>query len=450
MALGYEHRHDYIKDVPSEDAQTGNLYNYSSGSITEGNDNVDEVYGELSIPFLRDKPGFRDLELNLSGRYTHYRSYGSDFTYHINAQWAPVDVLRFRGNYGTSFRAPNLFEQYVADQTGFYGADVDPCSGFGTAYHPGDTVYDNCLAALTPILGANAVNYLAQAGPEVITRGGHGLLDAEHSRSWGFGGVLTLPPTVANFSFAVDYWNVRVKGEITTLANLVLDRCYESDDFPDNQYCDLISPRRPATDPHPGTLAEFLNPYLNVSEQSASGIDFDVRYQTHIANGTFVLRGQATRNLHQYYQLFDTDPKTDYNGTLGTQGFGAGPKWVGNLDLEYTVPSGNVTFHYGVQYVGPQDSTELAGTANAPFLGVVDVDLHAETYWEHGISVQVKFQDVGQVTLGVNNLFNALPPMISSFPTSAGQYPRIGNYANSSNYDLVGRSVFLNFTRKFG
>jgi outer membrane receptor protein involved in Fe transport len=447
-AIGFEHRSDYINDIPSEAAQNGTLYNYSSAGITKGKDKVNEVYGEISIPLIKEKPFFYDLQLDASARYTHYRSYGSDVTYHLNGQWAPAEFLRFRGNYGTSFRAPNLYEQYVADQTGFFPGSSDPCNGFGQQ-DPSTNVYKNCLAELTPILGAAAVNYIATAGPQVTTRGGAGLLKAEHSTSYGFGAVLTMPREVADLSLAIDYFHIKVKDEVAVLYTTILSRCYEADDFPNNAYCDLIDPRRPATDPQKGTLASFLNPYLNVSAQSVEGIDFDMRYATGVFGGRFVAQGKATRMLHQRYKLFAEEESFDYNGTLGVQGFGAGPKWVANLDLRFTT-SDDMTFRWGVSYVGPQDSTDLAGQAVAPLgLGKVNTDLRAEHYWNHGASIQWRWKNIGQFTIGVNNIFNANPPVISNFPTSAGQYTRIGNYFNSSNYDLLGRSVFFNVTRQF-
>jgi outer membrane receptor protein involved in Fe transport len=451
-AIGYEHRYDYINDVPSLAAQNATLYNYSSAGITTGSDVVDEIYGELNIPLVKDKPFFEDLELNLSGRYTHYRSYGSDFTYHINGQWAPSEVIRFRANYGTSFRAPNLFEQFVADQTGYYGGGVDPCNGFATAYAVGTTRYNNCLAALTPILGnAGALNFINQNSVKVITQGGAKLgLDAETSKSWGVGGILTIPREIADISFAVDYWNITVSNEVYTLGNIVLDRCYDSTDFPNNKYCDLIAPRLPAGDRYAGTLDYFNNPYLNVARQKASGIDFDLRYQTGLWNGKFVLKVQATRNLHQIFQLFSTDTPVDYNGTLGYQGAGAGPKWVGKLDIDYTFPGDKVRIHYGLTYVGKQDSTDLIGPFTAPFgLGPVNTDFVAQTYWKNDIAVQYKFDQVGTFTLGVDNLFDVKPPTVSQVPASNGLYTRIGNFFNSSNYDYYGRQVFVNFTRTF-
>ena len=95
------------------------------------------------------------LELDVSGRYTDYKSYGSDFTYHAGAQWAPVREVRFRGNYGTNFRAPNLYEQFVADQSWLLSATaLDPCELSRGNQRRASTIYDNCLAELTAALGS--------------------------------------------------------------------------------------------------------------------------------------------------------------------------------------------------------------------------------------------------------------------------------------------------------
>ena len=452
-AIGYEHRNDKINDVPSLAGQANGIYNFTSSGVTRGSDRVDEVYGELGIPILADRQFARLLELNLSGRYTNYKSYGSDFTYHINAQWAPNEFIRFRGNYGTSFRAPNLFEQFVGDQIGFLGGGVDPCNLFGQTRAPTDTVYQNCLAELTPILGAaGALNYFAISGPRAITRGGGDRLKAETSTSWGLGAILTVSPGDVDLSFSVDYWNITVKDEVFILNNLILNRCYEAEDFPNNEYCDLIGPRLqgPAAGPFSGTLDFFVNPYLNIARQKVSGIDFDLLMGTEIAGGKFALKATATRNIHQQFQLFEGAPLQEFNGTLGTQGFGAGPKWVADMNVQYTLPSGNITFRYGIKFVGKQDSTDLVGPFVAGLgVGPVDTDFVAEFYWEHAAAIQFRIEDLGEFTLGVRNLFNEKPPTISQIPVSRGRYARIGNYFNSSNYDYVGRSVFLNVSRKF-
>jgi iron complex outermembrane receptor protein len=446
-AVGVEHRRDHLNDQPGAERAAGELLNFGTASPTIGSDQVTEAYAELNVPILKDRPFVNLLEVDGSGRYTHYKSYGSDFTYHLSGQWAPVSALRFRGNYGTNFRAPNLYEQYVADEVGFYGAALDPCAEFGTRYAPGDTVYQNCLAALTPILGANAVNFAPPGGSiQVTTTGGHGLLKAEKAKTYGFGTVITVPPHIADFSLAVDYWHVKVKGEVGTLGNLILNFCYEATDFPNNPYCALIGPRLTAAQvPVPGqagTIGSFQNPYLNISQQIASGIDFDARYAARVFGGQFSTQLQATRNIHQKLEYFPGQGLTEYNGTLGYPGQNGGPKWVATLDTRFKT-SNNITVRWGAKYVGPSESEPnniTIGGQPATF------DLKAERYWEHGASVQVLWKDIGQITVGMNNIFNAKPPTISD---DRSGFPRIGNFFANGPYDYRGRSVFVNITRTF-
>jgi len=162
--------------------------------------------------------------------------------------------------------------------------------------------------------------------------------------------------------------------------------------------------------------------------------------------------------LQQKTEFFPGQGLQDFNGTLGYPGNGSGPHWVGTLDTRFTT-SNDITFRWGVQYVGPSSSTPLSlhlttlpdgnlapcvvGTANC---NAVDFDLKAERYWEHGASVRFQWRNIGQFTFGVNNVFNAKPPKISD----DGQgFPRIGNFFANGPYDYRGRSIFANVTRSF-
>jgi outer membrane receptor protein involved in Fe transport len=442
FALGAEYRHDKIADIPSEAAVTGNLYNYSSAGITKGTDEVWEVFGELRVPLLKEKPFAYELNLTGSARYTHYKSYGSDTTYRAGVSWAPIREIRFRGNYGTAFRAPNLYEQFVADQSGFYGAGIDPCDEFAARSAPGQPLYDNCLADLAPILGsAGALNYIDVNGVQVFTRGGKGNLKAEKSKSWGVGVIFEAP--FADASLAIDYFNIEVRGEVNLLNNDILNRCYESEEFKGgNIYCSFIAPREPVQ----GSLVSFINPYLNIAKQRASGIDFSARFAHEIGPGKLTINGRATRNLKQEFQQFAEEEAFNYNGLLGYQDTVGGPKWVGDVDLRYDV--GDFTFRWGVEYVGKMDSTKAFDPP--VFRGeLVQADLKASAYWEHSASVQWQWDKVGQFTLGVKNLFNEKPPIIGQHSDTSAQFPMIGNYFNYSGYDFIGRSVFVNVTRSF-
>lgn len=456
-AFGFEHRRDSIDDIPSVERQEGLLNGFGTAGRTKGSDKVTEAFGELQLPVLRDQPFAELLEVSASARWTHYESYGSDVTYALGAQWAPIENIRFRGNYGTNFRAPNLYEQFIADQIGFYSATVDPCDAFAAISQPGDTLYENCLAALTPILGADAVNYETSGGSvQVTTTGGRDVLKAEKATTWGLGVVLTAPKSFADLTLAIDYFNIEVRGEVSTLGNLLLNFCYESEDFPNAPECAFIGPREPDEGQvSAGQLTTLQNPYLNIARQQARGIDFDARYATPLWGGRFETQLQATRMLKQATENFEGGGLDDFNGQLGYPGAGAGPKWVGSLDTRFTT-SNDITFRWGIKYVGkaedPQDpfgltqggSTCTIGTPNC-FEAVYD--LKAEQYWEHGASVQWLWKEVGQFTVGMNNIFNEKPPTISSFPN--GITPRIGNFFGNGPYDYRGRSFFVNVTRSF-
>lgn len=461
-AFGFEHRHDKIDDEPSPERLAGTLYGYGLAQATRGSDMVNEAYAEVQLPFIADKPFFNLLELDASGRYTHYQSYGSGWTYSLRGEWAPVSGIRLRGNYGTNFRAPNLYEQFVADQIGFYPGSLDPCDEFGTKTSPSTNTYKNCLAELTPILDDpstpqnEALNYFTSGSIQVTTSGGRGVLKAEKATTWGFGTVLTMPKRIADLSLAIDYWDIRVRGEVGNLGNLILNFCYQADDFPSNPYCAFINGRNSASDTHPGEITSFRNPYLNIAQQRASGIDFDARYATGLLGGQFSTQLQATRNTRQATEYFPGDGLTDYNGKLGYPGAGAGPKWVGTLDTRFTTNSG-ITFRWGVKYVGEAHDTltdpvflTMGGVSCAegsPGCYQATYDLKAEAYWEHGFSVQFRWKDVGEFTFGVNNAFDAKPPKLSA--AQEDNAPRLGNYFANGPYDYYGRSFFMNVTRSF-
>jgi iron complex outermembrane receptor protein len=149
----------------------------------------------------------------------------------------------------------------------------------------------------------------------------------------------------------------------------------------------------------------------------------------------------------------------EFNGTIGYPGLPGGAKWVATLDTRFTLPN-SIKFRWGVKYVGPEDSSRLANPiflnpqghscAAAPATCVpVQYDLHAEHYWEHGASVQFLWRNIGQFTVGVNNLFNEKPPTISAFPDQSASYPRLGNFLANGPYSYQGRSIFANVTRTF-
>lgn len=468
-AVGFEYRKDHIDDRPGAERSAGAIYRYGTAARTKGSDDVKEAYAELNIPMFRDRPFANLLEFDVSGRYTDYKSYGSDFTYHVGGQWAPVRAIRFRGNYGTNFRAPNLYEQFVAAQIGFQGNAIDPCDLFPQKSSPGQALYDNCLADLTTAFGsaAAALNYGGQGGSFAVnTTGGAGIIKAETAKTWGGGVVLTMPKRIADLSLAVDYWNIHVKGEVNQLgAQNILLFCYDTDTYggtyPNNPYCALKGARYTvANAPFPnavGNIIQLQDPFLNISSQKAEGIDFDARFATPLLGGQFSTQLQATRMLTQSIVNFPGGQVNDFNGTLGYPGAGAGPKWTGSLDTRFK--TGGFTFRWGATFIGKMSSEVFESSAYrtddgtvcpagpGPGCFLVDFDFKVPNYISHSVSVQYLWRDIGQFTIGVNNLFDKDPPTISN--DNVNPYTRFGNFFADSGYDYRGRSFFVNVTKTF-
>nr|WP_165388468.1 TonB-dependent receptor [Sphingomonas populi] len=437
FAVGGEWRSDSINDVPSEASQSGNLYNYTSSGITKGTADVYEAFGEIKIPVLKDLPFAHRLDLSGSVRYTHSQNYGSSTTYHASGNWAPSTFLTIRGNYGTSFRAPNLYEQFVADQSGF-STSADPCRDYTTTYAPTSNRYKNCQADLTAAIGATkAQTFIPSGSPEVFTGGGGKNLRAEKSTSWGGGFVIQ--PKFAKIQFTADYFNTTVDGEIAQLGDTITTRCFDSADFRNgNQYCALVGAR----DTSLGNLTTLQNVYLNVAQQKVSGVDMNLRYQLDVGTFSNVLNITATRLIHQLYQPFVEEEATDYNGTLGAQGLPGGPKWTGSARLQ--IRHNNITMYYGANYVGPMKNDEVITPAVVN--GVTAISKLATTkYVTQDLSFQFDIQKLGEVTIGAKNLFDRKPEMISS----TDGLPRVSNYFNYSGYDFLGRSLFIEVTRRF-
>jgi outer membrane receptor protein involved in Fe transport len=423
-AFGVEYRKAEIDDTPGADSRNGNILNFTSSAPTRGTDSVWEAYAEVEVPLLRDAPFAETLTLNLSGRHTDYDSYGAGSTYKAGLVWEPTGWVSLRGSYGTSFRAPALFEQFQGGSTGFLSQSADPC------YFESQTTATriaNCGAEGLPI------DFNPTQGITVVTAGGAEQgLEAETSENYGFGVVLQpdLPQTFGDLAFAVDYYNIKIDNGVSQVgASAILDRCYDAVGFRSaGGLCRLISARDPSDD----TLTVF-DSYTNVATQRVSGIDYNLRWTRDVGPGALRLNASVTQFLDQSNRLFADDPFERLNGTIGA------PAYTGTADATYA--AGSWTARYGVEWIDQMDSDGYLGVdANDPANDYVFATDH---YYTHNASVRYE-ADSWTATFGVRNLFDETPPSISS-----GFYNRVGDAPLYSGYDYVGRTVFLNVSKTF-
>lgn len=424
VALGFERRSYSIDDSPSNDSITNNTFGFTSSAPTRGSDRVTELFGEIEIPILKDLPGVDQLTLNGSGRYTHYKSYGSQWTYKFGGLYQPAKWLSFRGSYGTSFRAPALFEQYLGATSGFISSANDPCNDYTSL--PVESVRrQNCAAEGLPPA------FLATSAVQVNQRGGaESGLKSETSRSYTFG--LIFRPDFGKFgslSVSADYFNILVENGVALLGGAaIVGQCYDDPDFRRASICNNVT--RASQAPYNLTV---ITGYVNISTTKVAGYDFNVLYTLPIGEGQLRLNGTATRFDDRYTQVLPTDEIDDNVGTLNN------PKWAGALDVQYRLKEW--TLRYGVEWTDAVNSP-------AGYLGLADAVrptyvFEAPDYFLHTASVRWQGERFG-ILAGVRNLTNVRPPFIS-----AGAYNRIGNAPLYSGYDYSGRTFFVNVSTKF-
>ena len=426
VSVGAEFRKQKIDDTPPIEMQNGQVYNFSTSGITRGKDDVKEFFGEVEVPLLANLPFAKELTLNGSARYTDYKSYGSDWTYKIGGIWTPFSALSLRGTYGTSYRAPALFEQFQAPTSGFLSATNDPCDDFG-ARSPTSVRYLNCIADGLPTtfdsLSSVQVNQVGGAATG---------LAAETSTNWTVGGVFQpdLPDSIGNIEFAVDYYTIKVKNGVSLLgAGGILSSCYDDADFRNGnnggELCRLVS--RSATGNRSLTVT---NGFVNVSVDKVRGIDYTLRFTRDVGEGEFRANATVTQALEQSDKIFSTDPLVDNNGAIYY------PKWTGVFDLKYELKGW--TLGYRLNWIDSMDSYSLLEEDPATSI----YQFRTPDYFKHDVSLSWD-GDLFGMTLGVRNLLDKDPPQISGYV-----YNRIGNAPLYGGYDFVGRTFFLNVRAK--
>jgi iron complex outermembrane receptor protein len=434
-ATGLSYRRDKIDDTPGEFSLNRNSWGRLTAGRTVGDDSLWEAYAELEVPLLRGITAIKDLTLNLSGRYSDYDSVGDATTYKIGLNWVVNDWVRLRSTYGTSFRAPALYELYLEDQTSFLSQQaVDPCIRWGDPDSPArDVIQRNCQAAgiTDPLFPGGSTSAL------VVTGGGLGRLKPEDSKSLSVGLVLTPPEWGLNV--AVDYFDIKVDNQVTRLAAAVVGACYAFEPFPTPGFCDLFTRGADLG------IEQIDASYRNVPSQSTSGYDITIAYEKDFTFGRLEIDSQITYTDSDETELF---PGRSFlpNGTIGE------PEWVGSVQTRFR--RGDWTFAWTLNYTGKGDQLGYEGENGlvAPLGGLSVLSNNitkVDAFVTNDLAARYR-ADKWSAVFTVTNVLNERPPLVSA-GDDAGSVQRIGNVPLSSQYfsGLLGRSFVVNFEYEF-
>ncbi len=495
-AVGVAWRRDSIFDRPGDityalkagadstlaSSYTNNSWGNTSSGITAGHNITKEAFAELDVPVIHNTPFIQEFGLsgsvritnstatrdsngllypdpanpgqNIPQKLTSYSDNGN-VTYKFGANWKVNDWLRFRGTWGTSYRAPALFEDFLADQSSFVSQrSIDPCINYDA---PGSTtpqiIKTNCAAAGIP------GNYTGgSATATVLAGGGVGVVHAETSTAKTASIILTpkfdfLPDTRINL--AVDYFNIEVKGEIAQLgaANIVKG-CYSSNFYPTDSLCSLFT-RQTTAPVH--AISIVHDSFINVNRQANEGVDVTANLAQDMGSwGKLDFTAEMTWQIKDTRALF-SGTEEDLNGRVGD------PSWTGAFNLQWSKDSFSI--YYGLNVVGGATdlNEQIRDNANIPsFTGCYPatpttgssvaypagycVNERVSPVFYHSISITKKLPHI-EVTMGVTNLFNTKPPRVSIWGNS--ETTTVGQSVFSSQYDLIGRRGFVTVKSHF-
>jgi iron complex outermembrane recepter protein len=253
---------------------------------------------------LGGKP-VKQLEVDLSGRYDHYDTYGGSATPRIGVKFTPIDQLAFRGTWGKGFRAPSIAESGTAGLAFGQGNTNDPvlCPG-GVANVKGTF---NALCSY-PAVGVAASNPA---------------LKAVKSTNATFG-VIFEP--IKALSVSVDWYHIELKNDIISASSaggFYVDsvQLVRGPTAPGLVCTNTVTTgtcnQAPATTPV-GYPAYTVVPYVNAGSTKTSGYDLDLKSKFDL--GDFGrLRAELNYTYIAQYELIANSTIFDLAGTHGPQ-----------------------------------------------------------------------------------------------------------------------------------
>jgi iron complex outermembrane receptor protein len=424
---------------------------YQEGVIAYAVGSQDDTAGFIEFG---GKP-IKQLEVNISGRYDHYDTYGGSATPKIGIKFTPIDQFAIRGTWGRGFRAPSIAESGTA----------------GLAFGQGNTN--------DPVLCPNAVanvkgtfNALC-AYPAIGVAGANPDLKAVESTNATFG-VIFEP--IQGTSVSVDWYRVDLKNDIISASSAgsfyaddigivrgppaTLDVCTNT--TTGGVPCTTARVQTPV-----GYPAYTLVPYVNAGETKTAGFDLDLKSGFDVGNFGR-LKAEINYTFIQQYELVVSGETFDLAGTHGPStisGDTGNPRQraVASLTWDLGAFTSTLTVNYTGSFtitdptIGANTCLEaLQGRAPSAYGSSISSGVKTlSSAWYPYCAVQ-HFTDVNlyaayqlndhlQVHGAITNLFDSVPPV--DLQTYGGGAELA--YTTLDQDGAVGRFFLVGATYKF-
>lgn len=377
------------------------------------------VGAELSIPI------FESLKMSLAGRYDKYddiTNVDDAKTWATGLEWRPFDSLLIRGNYSTSFKAPDM--HYVYNEgSGSFSNVLDTYRCLNSGGYP------------TPPTGQPATcNTTTYTYAMFATSKGEPTLEEETGKSFTAGFVWDI---LDSLSVSVDYYDIKLEGAVANLSStFILDaeggcrtgltRTRQAYQFaPSSAFCQEILSRVtrvPVTGEPTDRVTEIRSGPVNQSYERVTGLDAAVKYRLDTERfGNFGFSMEWSHRLTNESQTFATDA----------------------IDRNFRDDPGNFDFRSRIR--GSVGWNRNDWTANVFMTRYGSLPNWQETgrvapYFLWNVNASKKITDKLTASFFVNNLLNKFHPDDSGFNT----YPFFWR-----GYSPVGREISAQLEYKF-
>jgi iron complex outermembrane recepter protein len=446
LNYGAEYREEFETLRPDQEYITNDLAGQGNPTLPlNAGFGVKEGFLEGRLPLIQDAPFAKELSVEAGYRYSKYDIGYTTNTYKFGVDYAPTADFRVRAGYNRAVRAPNLTELFAERYVGNDGS-TDPCA-FTTTYNAVASAAQCARSGMTAAQYTGTAGRLGTpanpAGQYNGQLGGNPNLKPEIADTYTFGLVLT-PTAIPNLTATIDYFDIKIKNDITTYgANLIINQCVYNDN---PQFCAMVHRDSGTGSLWFSTTGYIDDPLANLGYQWTRGVDFGVRYRQEMgAMGRMDINFTGT-----YTASFITEPYTgsgayDCAGYFGATCGNPQPKWRHVIRDTWSTPVKSLDLTVSWRHFGSvkDDATSPAPLLNGvPPNGITRIanyeyfDLTASYMVYPGVTARV----------GVNNVLDKDPPILpttglSSAFFNGNTYPQV--------YDYLGRYLFLNVTADF-
>lgn len=449
VSVGVEYRRETGSQSVSQNYGSGDMIYFGQGTaVPEASFNAKEIFGELQMPVVTDKPFFRALNIEGGIRYSAYNNYTAAghgkfnaLTFKGGGDWTPVQGLRLRAIFNRAIRDPNINELNSPLVQGNQDAlATDPCSGGAPQTNAG--LAAKCIAQGAPsnIVKTGIIQDVTANQAQALT-GGNPALKPETADTWTFGVVIS-PPSIRGLHITVDYYRINLTNAITSdSAQDIFNQCFNNND---NSFCNLIK-RNNFNGQLTGSIKSgVVESLVNIAGIKTNGIDMSADYKLLLAhNSSLTLAVNGTYVTKWAYQGNSASAPVACAGKFGNDcSPGAGaygnlsgnpiPRWKHVASVTYQ--NGPFGLYLAWRYISPVSPDADTSAPKIP------------SYSWFDSTASLKVATNFTLRVGVQNMFNIDPPVVGGAAGTAG--------ANSANtfpqtYDPLGRTVFANLNVKF-